>query len=196
MDNTTVLCTVCDKPLQNGNSIRTVHTKGLTTFIKNSKAREDNKWKLWDGKLSYEFHESCVKAYSRSRLAFRPRKNPKLKQSPELDVPPFSSSTLSASFSDIDPMILAHSDFDFKNLCLFCGKNWDRAHKVGHVIRNGYLRDRILEIADRNNTDIALILKQRLRGADLVAVEARYHKKCYDSFINPPTAAQKIYVLY
>lgn len=76
--------------------------------------------------------------------------------------------------------MISNLNFDYKQLCLFCAKNWDKAHKVGHIVKNSYFRERILEVADRDNKNAMLTLKVRLCATDLVAVQARYHKKCYD----------------
>lgn len=195
MDNTTVSCTICGQLLHNETPIRTVQAKGLANLINNSKIRLDDKWKLWDGKVSYDFHENCVKSYSRLRSSDIPRKKPKLEKPRELNLPPSSSSStiqvpvtipVPVSSSGINSTKSSSLNFDYKNLCIFCGKNWDKHHKIGHVIKNSYFSHRILEIADRDYDDTTFLLKERLRATDLVAVEARYHKKCYDSFMNPP----------
>ena len=95
------------------------------------------------------------------------------------------------------------SPFDFKNHCIYCGKEchiekdsihperWKEAHLV--AVNEYFCKERklfipykqhLLEICDKRNDDIGENLKLRLQGieSDLVANDVQYHKHCKTNF--------------
>ncbi|CAH1798185.1 unnamed protein product, partial [Owenia fusiformis] len=91
-------------------------------------------------------------------------------------------------------------NFDFKSHCLFCGldcpvkrdkKNphrWKAAYicrTVNKSLGERSLKERILETCRKRSDDQARLVEIRVSGAvsDLHAADARYHGKCYSSFL-------------
>ncbi|KAJ8043553.1 hypothetical protein HOLleu_10691 [Holothuria leucospilota] len=82
--------------------------------------------------------------------------------------------------------------FDFKKECMFlcrkvCGK--DEKHTNRHLndfseVRTLGFKETILSVCKQRNDKLSLEIKKNLLSChDLVAVEARYHRKCYQDFV-------------
>lgn len=47
----TQICLICDKTMTQNENLKTIKDKQISTFIKKSKARQENDWKKWEGKI-------------------------------------------------------------------------------------------------------------------------------------------------
>lgn len=151
--------------------------KGLSTLIKKSKEKKDQKWNLWSGKSSVSFHGSCRKRYAVSST------NPTSTRISQ----PGPSALSSPVASSLIP------DFNFTELCLICGQSLDRAHKRVSTIKQNYVKDRIIDVAARRSDQEGRLVMQCLQAISCIAsVQVSYHKKCYDRFIILPSTEPKI----
>ena len=132
-------CSICNKQFDEGQNTTTVKIIGLNTLIQTSQEKNDDKWKLWEGKLSIKVHTQCQKNYIKKRSSDvaldRPRKK---KRSLEGDTQPSSSSSRNVSMeacyeSGVDsPSLLAAYDifaFNYEESCIICIKKLDRRNK-------------------------------------------------------------------
>jgi len=73
--------------------------------------------------------------------------------------------------------------FDFKKHCFFCGDFVDRNKSENRTVATLEILNSLRERCDKRNDKCGLEVKGRLEPhSDLVAPEAAYHKKCYNSF--------------
>lgn len=140
MDNN-CLCTLCSQPLQESEDLVNVQRKGLNTFIEKSKAKQDNKWKHWDGRSSITFHTACRKRYSASS-SNPPKKRKSESPASESALPShkkrkslennepsaYDSSTKNAPTAESSSIPSLTSDFKFSDSCFICGKLLDPIH--------------------------------------------------------------------
>ncbi|XP_044591181.1 uncharacterized protein LOC123269507 [Cotesia glomerata] len=181
---TVELCTLCDQTFENEkDEIIEVKKKGLQTLINKSKLKDDNKYKLWENADSFQFHSVCRVRYQASSNKTKFKRRDK---SPTLDEP----STSSRGQIHEDQI---ENTFNFINNCLICGKRNFHGDTGTHVFSNDHQLNRLLTTANLYNGDIFTQVHQRLQGINsLVAVKARYHKKCLYRFFADPNKEPKI----
>ena len=171
-----LVCSICNSAFGETNPATTVGWKGLQSLLKASKAKQENELhayfeaKVKEGNLL--LHGECRKRYVDLR-------NVNNQLQPEKK----------RSRSSV-------SKFDWKTDCLFCGEECVKVSSSKNPGRSDYcrveilkdcqgqkLKDKILEVT-KNSTDpkFSLVHHRVLNCIDLVAVEAIYHKKCYDTF--------------
>lgn len=152
-----VLCTICNKQLQNKeDEISEVKERGLQNFINKSKEREDNKWHLWVGLDKLSFHEVCRKRYSSSSSKPTKRKRTLHPEARESWPAPHTMSSTSGSSSS--STFRDRDDFSFATLCFLCEKMLHSNHKKGHYLivhrlKEMNVRDRLMDIALRKNDE-------------------------------------------
>lgn len=182
-------CFICAKLLTES-EIVTVE-RGMKTLVNASIERGDEFSEFLKKQKSVTVHDSCRKNYTRksSVASFKKRQREEQEASTSTTVmPPRTRSRVS------------ESGFCFKKLCLFCGKNaneecerrksLDYRRKIVQVSTLG-LKDSILAVARTRSDAIANNVIERINFEyDLVAAEAKYHRKCYLSFMKPSTGAQ------
>lgn len=182
--DTDTLCTLCNQSLQNeSEDIVKVHEKGLNSFICKSESKNDEKWKLWKGKTSVEFHEKCRKRYSASLSTAN--KKIKMIKHPEQE-PPLHLA--------LDTSILV--DFKFDTLCFFCCKSLDPYRKKISCIQEMQTLNKLICAANSSYEEIGTNVLNRLRGISLDIQKPKYHVNCYKIFVDnnsiPTTSAQEM----
>lgn len=127
-------------------------------------------------------HNACRKWYLSASIKSAAAKAAKLNTSSTSSAAiPGISSSLSESSS-------TQNDFNFRDLCLICGKPWDQIHKQGYLVQHDYMKERLLDISEQRGDSVAIDVIGRLRGVEsLVAVGGRYHKKCEDMYSKIPS---------
>lgn len=77
----------------------------------------------------------------------------------------------------------AYAIFDFKQHCFLCGNIVDRNKSENRTVATLEILASLKERCDKRNDEWGVVVKGRLEPcSDLVAPEAAYHKKCYNSF--------------
>lgn len=151
-----------------------VTSKGLQTFIHKSESRKDEKYKLWVGKESINFHENCRKRYSALSMTASKRKR-------DLSLSPSSSSSIPDT----------PNDFNFQEYCFICNKVLDAFGKKVCFLKELYTYKNLLRIASTRNDEMGIEVLNRLQGISIEVSKPRYHHACYRIFVKIPLVSSE-----
>lgn len=186
-----VMCSLCNEPLNQSDDTTSIGQLQLQKFIKKSKLRVDGFWMSWEKGESLQVHNACRKRYSAKPDKPPPEKRKRTE--PPLPPPPsFSQSEPSSSQSSESKSMESH-EFDFEHLCFLCGNQQNPYQKKVSHVRDPLLKDRLLLIAETRDDDLGEEIISRLNGKlSLVQAKAGYHKACYNNFVQPIYARQPV----
>ncbi|KAI4476269.1 hypothetical protein M0804_013723 [Polistes exclamans] len=172
------ICTICDEALDYATSqVATIRRKGLQSLIAKSKLLNDGKWEFWNIDTPLLVHNTCRMWYTTASIKSVAKRAAKLKS---LSTSSTETPSTSAKLSKSEPM---ETEFNFRDLCLICAQSWIKRRKPGSVIQNDYMKERFLNMAEKRNDEWGIDVQNRLKHVDsVVALGARYHKKCYKTF--------------
>jgi hypothetical protein len=160
------LCVICGTC--NGGSLTKVN-RGVDKILEYSDILEDEVRERITKCSVVRVHESCRKLYTRCP--------PEPKRERQLPI--------------TSPKFKRSESFNFKQCCLFCGKNALKDNKnpsLSNVTEVSTLQviDKIRESAKGRDDAWGKVVRLRLAGViDLVAVGGRYHRNCYQYFLRP-----------
>lgn len=158
----TKLCFVCSKTLSAG-KLRLIKIRGIRTLVSKSQSYNDSKWKLIETKTEINVHDCCYLRYSSGTFRIS-----------EADDSSRSGRSSRASSTD---------GFDFQSLCLLCRKSYVKVPGSKHVIQTESIRNKLMKTAERRKDDLGKSLISIITTVPLVDVQARYHDKCFNSFM-------------
>lgn len=180
-------CFICEKSLSIKEMI-TVKERELNSFRKASEQRGDGRKEKLEGRRAVTVHDSCRKEYTREHSIIASLK----KQSANQAVPTTS------------PIKSKLPSFDFKSACFYCAKIIDpkfyEREKKNHVnkrnkvhnVRSLFVKESVVQAARKRNDKWSREVTHRIETvADLVAVEALYHKGCSINFFKDPATGKK-----
>lgn len=173
-------CLICHKDFSDGEG-KCVVTRGLETLIKVSKERNDDKHKIWSNKSAVELHVECRKKYtlkkngtSYSNVGTNENEN-------------------THNFSpQKSKMRKLNNAFDFLTKCFICGDEADLSKEKKkpinrrtdiRIVQDPKVQENITEMIIGSNCEIAKAMQRRVFCVDLIAEQARYHRKCYSNLV-------------
>lgn len=176
------LCFICANTLSEGDLVNVV--RGFKTLRDASIARNDGHIDFLNNLTSVSVHDSCRKVYvNKNCIAASIRRR--------LEAP--EPSTPSTSFK-------RNETFDFKNLCLFCGKTADVAAESGNnekhrrticKVRTLQFRDNVISKAEERKDPYGELVRDRvLHEYDLIAAGAKYHVICFTNFLSQVSSTE------
>ena len=159
-------CPLCTESLENGQVITKLGEKGCEGVNKASKERQDS-LNLQPGQY---VHKTCRQSYTNAKSIFyRKRK---------LETQSESSST--------KRVLRSENMFNFKEVCLFCGKSTklgDQSMKNVYYVRTFDFQEKVLEdCATRQDTWSDIVFARIQCVQDLHAADAVYHQMCSVNF--------------
>lgn len=185
MDDESTLCLLCQNALSTAETVTV--SRGLETIKQCSIRRNDVRvYKKLKDASSTCIHVHCRKKYTNPKYiqqASESGASPCAQPLPESTVPRLRSSL---------------NLFDFKEMCLFCGKAADikaeskkplgKREKICNVETMPF-KESVIDAAKSRNDEWGEIVQARVESTiDLVAAEARYHNSCCKNYFYIPTS--------
>ena len=189
-----IFCNCCDGKLT------ALTKKGAQTIINASKSRQDNLHQRFvvEESVQHYVHEKCRKLYTNARnirkcmSAINPHDTSNIvddiictapdsvvaTQIPQSACTSASSASIACTSTSV---VLDTPAADYKSCCLLCSKTVTRNKRQDVVV----VKQRSTQQTLSNmvhNSDVDEHMRNRISGVDLLAVSARYHKKCYAAF--------------
>lgn len=173
--NDAVICSICDEEYsESDKETVVVKHRGLSTLIAASERRRDNRHVKWVGKAQVKFHMDCKKRYAAAK-----QKTYSIHDKQAVKRSETSQSTTTA---------VPNEQFNFKELCFYCGEKWKTPRKTGSIVCDELFRGKVLDWASVRVDEIGRVVAARLENIESLAeVHARYHHKCYFNFRAVPT---------
>lgn len=182
-ENNGGICFICKRDLQIESFTEVV--RGLDTLIQTSLERNDGYSKYLNTVHSVKVHTVCRRKYilkNKGKFAyvnFGPQQSSKFAYSP----------AKSKVRKTVD-------SFDFTNLCFLCASKAEQHGKLKYkdkimfVTRTEFGQNLQNMVKSKKDYFCKNILR-RISWTDLLAVEAKYHRSCYQNVINLHNASKK-----
>jgi hypothetical protein len=184
---TDVRCVICG---HSDGDLKALTKRGLSNILNSSLQRKDGKHHNInvDNFTEYYVHNSCRAVYTDKRKI---KKHIHVSSGEKTDCL-ITSSTMNNPIWNVDSSITdaVVSTFDFESRCFICGHDLGRYHETSAVSR-AETQGKLLEVCDKSSDKQAASVKSRIDGVDLLAVGARYHRKCYKTFTKNTSQVQK-----
>jgi len=189
-----IFCNCCDGKLT------ALAKKGAQTIVNASKSRQDNLHQRFvvEESVQHYVHVKCRKLYTNARnirkcmSAINPHDTSNIvddiictapdsvvaTQIPQSACTSASSASIACTSTSV---VLDTPAADYKSCCLLCSKTVTRNKRQDVVV----VKQRSTQQTLSNmvhNSDVDEHMRNRISGVDLLAVSARYHKKCYAVF--------------
>lgn len=167
------VCIICKK----GDNLIKVKEKALNLLIESSKKRRDFKFKKMQSMTSAFIHDSCKRVYN-----------------------DFNSISVSNKVTEkkkaTDKQIIKDArDFDFENLCFFCGKLCDKHRESVHMLTKEETRRNLIAVVERGkvSSDSCKFVIARLKNVpDLIQLKPNYHSSCMSKFYSDHPTAENV----
>jgi hypothetical protein len=184
---TDVRCVICG---HSDGDLKALTKRGLSNILNSSLQRKDGKHHNInvDNFAQYYVHNSCRAVYTDKRKI---KKHIHVSSGEKTDCL-ITSSTMNNPIWNVDSSITdaVVSTFDFESRCFICGHDLGGYHETSAVSR-AETQGKLVEVCDKSLDKQAASVKSRIDGVDLLAVGARYHRKCYKTFIKNTSQEQK-----
>jgi hypothetical protein len=180
-------CLLCPSTAVDDGEYVLVKSAGMKTLIESSLDREDGKDKdlqnvleqmLVDSTQTLKVHRNCRKYYTEKKRRDAVKKKRAAEKPPE-QVP--SPQKRRSTTTEATP------GFDIKRDCFYCGMNQDKMHQeLKNTLRDVTVLkslDSVQEKIHERNDSWGRQVQLRVSGyPDLIAPEAKYHRRCYQAF--------------
>lgn len=203
------LCIFCNEPFSDSSPASTPIESKLKTLFEACRLRNDNiAQKLLPqenaivmGHVSFRYHRNCRSTYT-SKHHIKRIHTKNVSSASYNDGGGLVDSTASSSCFSRTRSQSPFQEFNWKTKCFICGGSCFQAKRISWCMvetavdsdpDSPNLYTKVLKAADKRDDQALLTRLQGVVNGDLVAVEARYHKKC-STYYNPRniTASAKV----